>query len=69
MTAKTNSNPKPDAFSRHEVLHLASVLSDLFDRHLLASPAVQSDPALRHKAEAISDLLGEFYQAAGQADT
>lgn len=55
------------AFHRHEVLHLAYVVGDMFGRHLLDHRAIQGDPILRAKAEHIIDLLGDFYQAIGNS--
>ena len=64
----TANDPEPavDDFHRHEVLHTAFVVSDPFDRHLLEATAVRANPVLLAKAEAISELLGDFHQAAGQ---
>ena len=59
--------PPIDEFHRHEVLHVAAIVADFFDRHLLGAPAVQASPVLLAKAEAIGDLLGDFYQAAAQS--
>lgn len=53
------------AAHRHEVLHLAYVVGDMFGRHLLDHRAVQSDPVLLAKAEHLIELLGDFYQAIG----
>ncbi len=65
MTEETDLPPITD-FHRHEVLHVAYIAADVFDRHLLEHRAVQSNADLREKAEAISTLLWDFYQAAGQ---
>lgn len=35
--------------------------ADFFDRHLLGAPAVLASPVLLAKAEAIGDLLADFY--------
>jgi hypothetical protein len=57
---------KLDAFSGHEVLHVASIASDFFDRHLLEHRFVKAHPELGAAAERISDALGEFYQLCGR---
>lgn len=54
------------AFSQHEALHTAYLMSDFFDRHLLDQTFVQADPELKAAAENISDALGEFYQQCGR---
>lgn len=61
-----NDNQEITTASRHEVLHLAYVVGDMFGRHLLDHRAVQGDPVLLAKAEQIIDLLGDFYQAVKQ---
>lgn len=55
-----------DEFSRHEALHTAHLLSDMFDRHLLVHPAVTHDAVADRLAKAISERLGELYQALGR---
>lgn len=54
-----------DPFSAHEVLHVASIMSDFFDRHLGSHRFVEAHPALRAEAERISEALGDFYQLCG----
>ena len=55
------------ATSLHEALHTASIVSDMFDRHLAAHPAVEGNEALRGSAQRLSSALGEFYQQIGAA--
>jgi hypothetical protein len=57
---------KLDAFSGHEVLHVASIASDFFDRHLVEHRYVKAHPELAAEAERISGALGEFYQLCGR---
>lgn len=54
---------KYDPYSRHEVLHMASVVSDLFDRHFLQHRYVNDHPGLREKADAIAKALADFQKA------
>lgn len=58
---------KEDAMSGHEVMHMASVMADMFERHLLDHRFVQQNPVLKEQAEAIGDMLGAFYQQVGRA--
>jgi len=51
----------------HEGCDRAYMLSSMFDEFLLQHPAVMRTPELKEKAETISDALGDFYQASGQA--
>lgn len=53
----------------HEVCDRAFMFSSMFDEFLLQHPAVMGTPNLKEKAEAISDALGDFYQASGHAMT
>ena len=39
--------PKSDRFSGHEVLHMASVMTAIFQEHILHHPLVQPHLALR----------------------
>jgi len=58
---------EPDAFSRHEALHMSLFLAQTVERELLDHPAVASDPALRALAEAACDALQTLYQKIGAA--
>jgi hypothetical protein len=51
----------------HEACDRTFMLSSMFDDFLLQHPAVMGTPELKKKAEAISDALGDFYQASGRA--
>jgi len=51
----------------HEACDRAFMLSSMFDEFLLQHPAVMGISELKGKAEALSDALGDFYQASGQA--
>lgn len=63
----TDDQQPVTALHRHEVLHLAYVVGDMFGRHLLDHRAIQGDPILLAKAEHIIELLGDFYQAIGNS--
>lgn len=56
---------KYDPYSRHEVLHMASVMTDFFDRHFLKHRYVNDHPELKEKADAIAEALADFHQAIG----
>ena len=56
---------KPGEFDKHEALHMAMVFGDVFENHVLDTKFVRSDPGLLARAEVISDLIGELYQAIG----
>ena len=55
----------PDPFSRHEALHIASVMLDMFGRYLAEHPFILASPELTSRADSIADALGELYQALG----
>jgi len=59
LVTKQRSN---DDFSGHELLHMASVMSDVFDRHILDHAATKADAALSEAATSISDSIAAFYQ-------
>ena len=53
-------------FGRHEALHTASVVMDMFDRHLLSHPAIEyGDEELRAAAQTTFETLFDFYQLCG----
>lgn len=54
-----------DTYSRHEVLHTAHVLSDLFDRHIARHQFTLAHPELAKAADDIGAALADFYQAVG----
>ena len=51
--------------AHHEVLHAASMICSMFDKHVLTTAYVESHPKLKASALAISGMLGAFYQAVG----
>lgn len=57
-----------DAFSKHEVLHVAHLLATNVDAFLLEHPAVMANPRWQTLAERASDALNALYQQVG-ADT
>ena len=51
---------------RHEVLHTASVIMDMFDRNISEHPAVEfGDEDLKNAAQRAFDGLFDFYQLCG----
>ena len=53
-------------FGRHEVLHTASVIMDMFDRHISGHPAVEfGDEEVITAAQKAFDSLFDFYQLCG----
>lgn len=63
----SDSDPLPpiDAFNRHEVLHTASVIADMFDRHIEQHRYTASEPELAEAAAEIGERLSAFYQLVG----
>ena len=55
-----------DELNRHEVLHTASVVADMFDRHVAEHRYTQSDAELKAAAEKVTDALYGFYQLVGR---
>ncbi len=54
-------------FGRHEALHTASLVLDMFDRHVLNHPAVEhADEQLRAQAEITLEALYDFYNLCGE---
>jgi hypothetical protein len=53
-------------FQFHEVTHTASVIEDMFDRHILDHRAVFQTPELHQAAEKVSQALHDFYQLAAE---
>jgi hypothetical protein len=49
----------------HEVLHLASVLEDTWGRHIVDTRCAEEFSDVRAAAEAISDMMQNFYQLVG----
>jgi hypothetical protein len=59
-------DPKKDPMSAHEVMDRSYIVSDIWDCFVAGHEFVAGHPELREKAEAISNLLGEFYQLSGK---
>lgn len=55
-----------DAFDKHEVLHTASIIAELFEQHILKHRYTRSDGELKAAAERLADQLGDFYQLVGR---
>jgi len=54
-----------DEFSRHEVLHMASVVADMFEQYVANHRYTQSDSELARSAEDVGTRLADFYQLVG----
>ncbi len=54
-----------DEYHRHEVLHTASIVMQMFDDHVCSTVYVESDPELTEAAQAAFDALFAFYQMVG----
>lgn len=49
----------------HEALHATMIAQSVFEDHVLEAEAVEADVALKTKAWAIADMMGELYQMIG----
>lgn len=54
-----------DDFHRHEVLHTASIVLDMFGDHVAEHRYTKSDPELVAEAERATEALMKFYQLVG----
>lgn len=61
-----SDRPAIDDFHRHEVLHTASVIADMFERHIVEHIYTQAEPALKDEAERVAQALHDFYQLVGR---
>lgn len=65
--ARSNAAPHSDSdFAKAELMDRAFILSSMFDDFILQHEVVTQNPHLEEAATRISDLLGEFYQQAGE---
>lgn len=55
-----------DAFSQHEVLHAAHIITSMFDDFISEHVAVKADAEMTEAAERISRSLADFYQLCGR---
>ena len=51
-----------DAFGFHEVVHMSSFLTNVWDTEIAGHGAVESVPELLSEAKKITELMGDFYQ-------
>jgi hypothetical protein len=56
----------PGTCGAHELLDRAYLAAEFFQQNVLDHPACAMSPDLWAKAAAIAELLGEFYQRAGE---
>ena len=54
--------PQTDEFGKHEVIHAASIVMQMFDDYLLNHGAVEADPELKEAAQRAFDGLYDFYR-------
>ena len=57
-----------DDFSRHEVLHTASIIASMFEDFIAEHRFTKSKPVLKGLADRLTDGLNDFYQQVGQID-
>lgn len=57
---------KIDKFHNHEVLHVASIVSDIIDSHLLEHPAIQNNDLWKQLTEDALDAVSKLYQQIGE---
>ena len=55
-----------DKYGKHEVLHVSSIIVDMFDDYICQHDVVVTDNELREKADKIMGSLCEFYQLCGK---
>lgn len=54
-----------DEFGKHEVLHTASIILEMFETYLLEHEAVETDADVKAAADKVFDELFRFYQLVG----
>ncbi len=60
---------KFDDFSKHEALDRASLAREWFSRNVTDHPFVKQTEELSEAADAVEDLLSEFYSLVGEHQT
>lgn len=63
-----SANFAPGTMGAHEALHMAYVVQDILDRHLLTHPAIVLNPAWYRRASRAAGELAALYQDIGAAD-
>lgn len=56
---------KLDAFSQHEVLHVAHIVTGMIQDYLCDHPAIKADPQLEVLADTALNAIADLYQAIG----
>ena len=59
----------PDTMGCHEALHMASVVQDIVERHVLNHPAIVLNPSWYRRAYHASTELAALYQDIGRASS
>ncbi len=54
-----------DEFGRHEVIHTASIIHDMFETHICEHDAVVHHEDVNEAAEKVAQALFDFYQLVG----
>lgn len=54
-----------DEFGKHEVVHTASIMMEMFETHLLEHEAVETNPDVKEAADKVFEELFQFYQLVG----
>lgn len=54
-----------DEFGKHEVVHTASIMMEMFETHLLEHEAVETTPDVKEAADKVFEELFRFYQLVG----
>ncbi len=54
-----------DPFLAHEALDRASLLAEIWERHICHHSFVAANPDLASAAAQIGDMIGDFYQQVG----
>ena len=68
MTGDDEWQGSLDDFSRHEVLHTASIIASMFEDFIAEHRFTKSKPVLKGLADRLTDGLNDFYQQVGQID-
>jgi hypothetical protein len=63
--AKAAADYSPGSFGCHEALHMAHVIQDMTEDHLVQHPAIAGNPEWKGLADAAAEALLDLYQAIG----
>lgn len=54
-----------DEFGKHEVIHAASIIMEMFETHICEHGAVKDNAEVDEAADKVFDALFDFYQLVG----